>query len=317
MGFDRALQKAQELGGKTVKFDQGELDCCTGFAARWIKYNLLNLNFWENRHGKPPILTITNPKLSFNDGTSFTTQKTVMTEAGNEKIQGIYDSIDQSKADRKKAGKGTVNYLTKSKKVGDKYDSMVLRQHHGKLPGELRTLAARFADPNYVGAYHLSLQVDFDPDSGINPLFKATHNTKSLAFHSTAAMHKYGDKEVRYFDPNMGEVSLPLTKFIEWFEFYYGLWAKSNYRKFDCYVLTSIRGLDALVATKRGGGVSQYKNERRLMLQQRLKGRHKGVIHPTTKRPGVTEDQPTSPQGNEVSTPVDIFADIKLLDFDV
>ena len=117
MAFELALKRAQELGGDTVRFAQ-TIDCCTGFTARWIKCQFLGQDFWANANPfKAPIVTPSFVDVPLKGGGSLTTRQAVMTADGNAKITGIYSRIDQSRANRGKAGQGTTEYLAGSNKM--------------------------------------------------------------------------------------------------------------------------------------------------------------------------------------------------------
>src|SRR5215470_8969832 len=106
MSFEAVLKQAQELGGDTVKFAQ-TIDCCTGFTARWIKCQFLGQDFFENANVfKPPIASSFFADIPLRGGDSLLTMEAAMTPKGNAKVTDIYSRIDQSKADRLKAGKG-------------------------------------------------------------------------------------------------------------------------------------------------------------------------------------------------------------------
>ena len=272
MAFEQALQHAQLLGGDSHSFRQA-IDCCTGFTARWIKYQLLGQDFWANPPAPaPPIMVESYVRFTFQDQSQVRTTKSAATPDGDAKIKGIYGRIDQNSADRKKAGKGTLEYLAGSKKLGDNFDALGLKQVEGKFPDV--SLAALIATPSYVGAFHLSLQVDFDMSSGMNPLF----NSGGISFHSVAA-HRPSADQVRFFDPNMGEVTVPRDRFAEWFQSYQGSWGGDKmYGKFNHWVLTYIRGVDGLSAMGR---------DARARLKRRLRSRQEYTLSNTTKRPPV------------------------------
>lgn len=211
MAFEAALRKADQLGGSTRAYDQGRLNLCTGFAARWIKYQLLGKAdaFWSKPpgSGKPPVFTVAGGRYQ-------------ETAAGRAKIERTYNQkAEQLERDGLvKAGLATQKYLEGAlgkhlTGVRDDPDNPFThnpdREDVQVLGKVVRCLAPQ-------RALHISLQ------PGI----------LDGAFHSTAAYRDEHDR-IAYFDPCMGEVRLPDTDFDEWWSTYVGLWPQDRtYREF-------------------------------------------------------------------------------------
>jgi hypothetical protein len=227
MAFEDALVQAQLLHGHTRQFDQGSLNYCTGFAARWIRYQLLGQSdaFWNTPTGtgKPPVF---QPSL----GNRYT-----LTAAGSAKVERIYNQkAEQLDADGiNRAGLATQRYLERSLQkgaaavrgpAGNQFADKAIFQSTSELCREVRCLAPQ-------RALHISLQ----PAS------------VSGTFHSTAAFRSASGK-VSYFDPCMGEVTLDQDRFAEWWQDYYDRWRHDRtYSQFAHCVTKSFNGTADLV----------------------------------------------------------------------
>ena len=229
MAFDEALLIAEKMGGQVVAFQQ-PFGKCAAFTARWLKYRILGrTNYFE--HKQVFTTGFNNKEIEPDKKGDF--PQAHLSSKGTEKFNKIYTKYENA---NHKSGDWTINYLKNSKGVSQNYASVQCKIHDR---GNLDKVLVRKATSQNYRACHCSLQPGNERTSN------SGWNTNAIAA-GTADNHSIGffndNGQISFFDPNMGEVTLPKSNFEIWWTELFKLWKQDKlYVQYRTFVLTEVR----------------------------------------------------------------------------